>query len=165
MSDLVTRIESWRQNDNQGYDTAIALLCEAEAELVSLRAARDTAEQRVKELEASEDAFMEGQEASLRSEPRSINPYPPGDSHGIGELWSQWDDGYDCNINRALKAQLASATAQREALNHPAKLLALSLTDGMLESVQREWGPMDTAVLRHWRGLVLAALADPKEMP
>lgn len=63
-------------------------------------------------LEALFDAFNEGQEASIEKRPRSENPYPPGDSWGVGPLWLQWDDGYDCNINRMLKAELAAADAQ-----------------------------------------------------
>ncbi len=69
-------------------------------------------DERIAELEAMQDAFDAGQEASLKGEPRETNPHLLSDSYGVGTLWLQWGDGYDCNINRKLKAELAAKDAQ-----------------------------------------------------
>ncbi len=92
-------------------------------------------DERIAELEAMQDAFDAGQEASLKGEPRESNPHPPGDSYGVGTLWLQWDDGYDCNINRKLKAELAAKDAQLSELRE-AKLAAISR---QVEALEAEW--------------------------
>lgn len=78
------------------------LITQLRADLAALTQERDEFRQQF-------DAFIEGQEASIKGAPRESNPYPPGDTCGVGPLWSQWDDGYDCNINRQLKADLAAS--------------------------------------------------------
>ncbi len=47
---------------------------------------------------------------------------------------------------------------QADDLRHAAKLLALSLTDAMLDSLRADYGHTNVAVLRHWRGMVLESL-------
>jgi hypothetical protein len=50
------------------------------------------------------------------------------------------------------------AITDRATLHHAAKLLALSLTDEMLDSLRADYGDTNVAVLRHWRAEVLALL-------
>lgn len=90
-------------------------------------------DERIAELEAFRDAFDAGQEASLKGEPRESNPHPPGDSYGVGTLWLQWDDGYDCNINRKLKAEVAAKDAQLAEL-HPLRQALSDAQDDLTQA-------------------------------
>lgn len=65
-------------------------------------------------LEAILDAFDAGQKASLNGQPRSDNPHDPGDTFHVPPIWHAWDDGYDCNINQQLKAEVQRLTQQHE---------------------------------------------------
>ncbi len=64
-------------------------------------------------------------------------------------------------------AGAASPGAQRDELQHAAKLLAKSLTDEMINSLRPEWGHTNAQVLFDWKAAVLKALASlpPAEPP
>jgi len=53
----------------------------------------------------------------------------------------------------------------RAAFDHAAKLLALSLTDEMIDSLRADYGHTNAAVLLHWRGAVLSLLTAEPERP
>lgn len=61
-----------------------------------------------------------------------------------------------------MTVQTTSALRQegpQQELAHAAKLLALELTDEVLEMLREQHGNTNVAVLKHWRGEVLAALS------
>ena len=119
---LFAALEAAMAANSAGDSTRVTLWPEhVRAVLAALRA-EEPAEAEVQRLQqenarlqAARDAFDAGQAASLDGQPRTANPHSPGDSYGVNDLWAQWDDGYDCNINRALKAEVASLRAHPQA--------------------------------------------------
>jgi hypothetical protein len=49
---LVAKIAAWRDDDRQGYDTAIELLCDAESALRRLQKELDTCKRKLSNAEA-----------------------------------------------------------------------------------------------------------------
>lgn len=123
-ADLRT-VREEREFQRARADKWVAVAEKRSLELQAVREERDA-------LQALREAFMAGQAASLSHEPRTANPFPPGDSYGVNDLWANWDDGYDCNITRALKAQLAALEAERTALR-----TALEAAMGRMFPIQR----------------------------
>lgn len=65
-------------------------------------------------------------------------------------------------------SDLVGRGASREkerTMRHAAKLLALSLTDEMLDSLRADYGNTNVAVLRHWKAAVLREVAEASGRP
>ena len=58
-----------------------------------------------------------------------------------------------------LVAEARALSRLVDEMMYAAKMLSLSLTDEMLETLRLEWGNTNAAVLRHWRDEVIRVLS------